>query len=395
MRALPYGGSFSGRLAPALVAFGLFAGLPTARGAAALPPPVNLDALEVTADGARAPIEGGGTADLTIDPALERAADRLLAEARPRSGAIVAIDARSGRVIAWAGTRAHEPAPSVVSSTLAPAASLFKIVTTVALLEKFVSPDRTVCVSGGSSGISMEHLSRPRAGHALCAPFREALGRSRNAVFAQLATRFLDQDELARTADRLGFGHDVPFDLPVKAGSLEVPDGELAFARAAAGFVGSRLSALGAAHLAFTIASAGEVVRLHIVKRADGYEAPRRREVQGRAMREGTARELARMMEGTIHSGTSREVFTDPNGHSYLGDVRVAGKTGTLQPDGDDALTSWFVGFAPSRSPRVVVSVLLENGTTWRRKANEVGRDLLRAYFAERGYRGVTAPELY
>ena len=48
---------------------------------------------------------------------------------------------------------------------------------------------------------------------------------------------------------------------------------------------------------------------------------------------------------------------------------------------------------ALTRRPRIAVSVLLENGPGWRRKANEVGRDLLRAYFADRGSRGVTVPD--
>jgi penicillin-binding protein A len=48
-------------------------------------------------------------------------------------------------------------------------------------------------------------------------------------------------------------------------------------------------------------------------------------------------------------------------------------------------MTSWFVGFAPSRSPEIVVSVMLENGPTYRRKANELARDLLRTYFRAHG----------
>jgi peptidoglycan glycosyltransferase len=380
---------------PALsVALGL--GLLTPRaghGAADTPPPVLLESLHVASDGVTAPIAGGGTARLTLDPALERAATLLLARAHARTSAVTAIDVRTGRLLAWAGGRGGDPAHGVVVDTLAPAASLFKIVTTTALLEKHVNPGRTVCVSGGTSSLSLENLVRPRAGHALCAPFREALGRSRNAVFAQLATRFLSREDLALAADRFGFGRNAPFDVPAPVGNLEMPEGDLAFGRAAAGFVGSRLSPLGAAYLATTVASGGRAVRLRVVESADGYRAPNHRETLAQVMREPTARELVRMMEVTIHSGTSREIFTDPDGHSYLGDVRAAGKTGTLQEDGAGPTTSWFIGFAPSRAPRVVVSVLLENGAGWREKANEVGRDLLRSYFAARGYRGVTVPE--
>jgi cell division protein FtsI/penicillin-binding protein 2 len=96
------------------------------------------------------------------------------------------------------------------------------------------------------------------------------------------------------------------------------------------------------------------------------------------------------MLEVTVHSGTSLGAFTDERGLSYLGSIRAAGKTGTLQPDPQGPMTSWFAGFAPSRQPEVVVSVLLQNGPVWRTKANALARDLLRVYF--KGRRGVTAP---
>lgn len=192
-------------------------------------------------------------------------------------------------------------------------------------------------------------------------------------------------------AARLGFGGTVPSDVPATFGTLELPDGDLGFARAAAGFVGSRLSPFGAAHLATTIATLGRSVRLKVVESASGHEAPRRRDHEGHVLAESTARELVHMMEYTTHSGTSLDTFRDDSGASLLGDIRVAGKTGTLKEAGEST-TSWFIGFAPSRNPRIVVSVLLENGPTWRQKANQVGRDLLRAYFAARGARGVTMP---
>jgi cell division protein FtsI/penicillin-binding protein 2 len=92
------------------------------------------------------------------------------------------------------------------------------------------------------------------------------------------------------------------------------------------------------------------------------------------------------MLEVTVETGTSRGAFTAPDGRRYLPAIRVAGKTGTLRPGrGDDTMTSWFVGFAPSRSPEIVISVMLVNGRTYRRKANEVARDLLRAYFHAHG----------
>jgi cell division protein FtsI/penicillin-binding protein 2 len=55
-------------------------------------------------------------------------------------------------------------------------------------------------------------------------------------------------------------------------------------------------------------------------------------------------------------------------------------------------MTSWFIGFAPSQNPEIVISVMLENGAVWRHKANELARDLLRSYFHAHGRPWISDP---
>ncbi len=175
-------------------------------------------------------------------------------------------------------------------------------------------------------------------------------------------------------------------------GTLTLPYGDLDFARTAAGFTGSTLSPLGAAQLSYTVASGGRRMRLRLVRKSGDFEAPETREMLGRVTDEWTASRLTKMMEVTTREGTSAEVFSDETGRAYLPHMRVAKKTNTLQPSPKLPTTSWFTGFAPSKKPEVVVSVLLVNGGAWRRKANEVARDMLRAYFHAHGRRGVSDP---
>jgi cell division protein FtsI/penicillin-binding protein 2 len=255
-----------------------------------------------------------------------------------------------------------------------------------------VAPTARICTAGGTHGIERRHLDPPRSGDVRCAPFFQALGHSKNAAYAQLATHRLLRADLVDVAERFGMNRDVPFDVPVPVGTLRVPYGDLDFARTAAGFEGSRLSPLGGLYLAAVVASGGLSPRLRIVARAGSYQAPDELETTGRVLGATTAHRLARMMEVTIEGGTAYSAFHDDLGHPLLPGVRVAGKTGTLKPSDSDGAASWFVGFAPSRSPRVAVSVLLENGVVWRRKAAEVARDALRSYFAARGVRGIEAP---
>lgn len=387
MRARPW----TVRLAAA--ATGLAASLLARAGTSetAPPPPIDLTRLTFGAHTVVARTKAGDVAELTLEPKLEAAARKLLARARPVEGAVVAVCVKTGRVLAWAESR-----DGVVTAARAPAASVFKLVTTAALFEteRAVPTDRVCIPSGahsGERGIDREHLEQPRRG-AVCRPLSEALGFSRNAAFAQLATRHLLRSDLLETAERLGFNHEVPFDFPALTGSLSVPYNDLEFARTATGFRDSTLSPLGGAYLATTIARGGLPIRLRLVARADEFEAPLEPEILPRSLSATTAHRLARMMEVTVHSGTARSAFSDSDGRSLLPGIRVAGKTGTLRPGTSTNTTSWFVGFAPSRKPQIAISVLLNNGPVWHNRAAEVARDVLRSYFHARGVRGVADP---
>jgi len=332
--------------------------------------------------------------ELTLDATLQRAAERLLRGARPVTGAIVAVEVSTGNVLVWTEwSSAGLPYGHTLERASAPAASVFKLVTAASLLQDaHVQPTLRVCVNGGQHDIGLSQLTRPKTGAALCAPFGEALGQSRSAVFAQLSHRFLDTARLQAMADRLGFNGPVPFDRTVPMGSVTFPDDSLQRARTAAGLRGSTLSPLGAVYLARTLARGGRQGALHILEppqdeAGPGDEAPR-------VLGSWATTQLERMMERTVHGGTALDAFSDPNGRSWLGGIRVAGKTGTLanRASTPPTMTSWFVGFAPARRPRIAFAVLLNNGEAWRNRASELGRDLLRAYFAERGTPGVTSP---
>jgi cell division protein FtsI/penicillin-binding protein 2 len=272
-----------------------------------------------------------------------------------------------------------------------PAASLFKVVTTTALFESTsITPQDSVCINGGVHGIERRHLEPARGPGTECGRFAWALGHSKNAVFAQLATRMLSRDDLLKTAERLGFNGKLPLDdgeEQAELGKLNVPYNDLDFARASAGFQGSSLSPLGAAYLMTLIARGGSPIGLRLHEATDSASDPPLDSQPSPLFSARTAQRLTRMLEVTVETGTSRGAFTAPNGKRYLPGIRVAGKTGTLRPEqSEDTMTSWFVGFAPSRNPEIVVSVMLVNGHTYRKKANELARDLLRTYFRAHGH---------
>ena len=369
----------------------------TSSGAAEPRPPLDLD--RVAQHGARwvAPLAAGGEAELTLDSDLQLVAQKVLDSANAVRGGMVVIDAHSGKVLAWVESARDGHHHHVLTTARVPAASVFKLVTTAALFETTtLSPKEPVCISGGLHGIERRHLDPPRGDAIECSPFQYAIGFSKNAVFAQLATHRLMRSDLIDTAQALGFNGKVPFELDVPMGTLEVPYGDLEFARTAAGFQGSLLSPLGGAYLASVIAHGGEATKIRVTEPAPDKtpdaDADDKAEVVGRILKPLTAERIRRMMEVTVRSGTCRHAFSDEGGHPYLGSIRVSGKTGTLRPEANEGMTSWFIGFAPSQKPEIIVSVMLENGAVWRRKANELARDFMRSYFHGHGRAWVSDP---
>ncbi len=226
----------------------------------------------------------------------------------------------------------------------------------------------------------------------------QAMGRSVNAVFARLASKNLTRDKLLGVANRLGWGQDIPFDVKIAQSGVTLPDDDVGFARTSAGFWNTTLSPFQGVNLATTMANGGEMIRLSIVASVKDdvgeiYRGPTVRQVVRRAVEANVATQVTSMMEQTVDNGTSYKSFHDRNGKSFLPDIRVAGKTGTLtKPVADGPFYTWWVGFAPSNKPEVALSILVANRPKWRVKATNIASDMLRVYFADKKAPGVTDP---
>jgi len=367
--------------------------------ASALPPlaGIEIDKLVVHDDEVTAPAAAGRTAHLSIDPNLQRAATKILRDYAFPEAAVVLLETGGARVLVWASHVERGRARDLCVEATAPAASIFKIVTGAALVETAgLTPDVRQCYSGGESRITPLDLVEDPKRDRWCATLGEAMGRSLNTVFARLAVKNLTPAALAGMGGAFGFGDPLPFDVPVAASSLSIPEDKLGFARTAAGFWNTTMSPLEAATIANTVANQGEMIRPVIVESvADAtgnlYQAPNRTVIR-RAVRPETAAALTSMMETTVRGGTSYRAFHDGEGRAFLPNITIAGKTGTLTRAETQQFYTWFVGFAPSRAPEVALAVLVVNTPSWRAKANVVAREVLRAYFAAKGAPGVTRP---
>ena len=356
---------------------------PAAQVAAPRPEPVRLGEarLDAALDRFVAPL-GDGRATLTIEPRLQERLERSLETYRVPWGATVLLEPRTGRVLALAEHSQAEPGRrGLALSALAPAASVFKIVTAAALLEKGVGADGEVCWHGGKRRLQPKLLrDDPRRDHR-CSSLTSAFGHSTNVVFAKLADRDLDPATLRAAAERFLFNVPIAFARPVEVSTAEVPEDPFDAAKTAAGFGSVRLSPLHAALLASIVANGGVFVPPVLVDEAVGA-APPAPLAPWRVVDEQVAAGLAEMMRETVTAGTARKVFRRVSGS--LRGVEVAGKTGSLADARPYRDYTWFVGYAPADRPEVAVATVVVNDRLWHARAPTVAREALEAYFASR-----------
>ena len=355
--------------------------------------PLGLDVTTIAfrSDQASASDSRGRLFPLSLDRQIQLNATALLRVAKPRKGAVVVLRAADGKVLAAADYPVDTPRlESVLWSALTPSASLFKLVTTAALIERAeLAPTHRVCSAGGEHQINGEQLAAPKGDNVRCQPFASILATSRNAAYARLVANHLSSEDVSNYADRFGFNTSPTASLPIELGRYTPSYSPLGVARTATGFIGSSLSVFGAANLGMIIANGGRWVKIRLLDPQASTESDSSAHSDDgseQAILPQTARRLREMMEQVVRAGTAHGAFHDDVGRPVLGNMSVAGKTGTLGHD--EETSSWFVGFAPSRAPEIVVAVLLDNGPVWRTTAKMVAAAVLEHYFSREKPRG-------
>ncbi|MFH2005652.1 MAG: penicillin-binding transpeptidase domain-containing protein [bacterium] len=334
-------------------------------------------------------LKDGTRIRLTVEPEIQQTAERLLRRYQLPYASIVMLSVRTGRVLAMAGYSKADPALTARQLALqawAPAASVFKLVTSAALIERNKArPMTRVCYHGGLRRLTAVNLTDDPKKDKICHTLADAIGMSLNPVIGKLARRRLSRDELLETANRFGWNAGIDFDLQLRSSLANIPKGELARARVAAGFWHTTLSPLHGALLAQVFANGGVMVRPQLVDEVllpGGRKAKLPASWKKQVITPFTAKVVGRMMVLTTTVGTAKEGFYDSRGRAYLPSVKVAAKTGTLTRNSPKVDYNWLVGFAPFDRPQVAFAILLGNELRWRTKPHFLARQLLQAVFA-------------
>lgn len=318
---------------------------------------------------------------LTLDPDLQNDMGEMMRRHQVPHAAFAALEPSTGRVLALVSEEsAKDPIGDVALKAMAPSASIFKIITSAALIEgKGFDPSQKTCYPGGGpSKPSPEDIQGVGAPDDTCVDLHTAFGNSDNYVFTKLAHRHLNANELRQWSARFGYDEPMPFNMPTEASRAQFDDDPIKRALTAAGFWHTTLTPLHSAAIAATIANGGLMMRPNIIETIldpDGetvysfMPVPYKRVVSSE-----TARKIADMMVFTTTVGTASKHMRNPN--NLPADYIVAGKTGTLTQRKPYLMFSWFAGFAPIERPEIAVGTLLCNPAKWRIKA---------AYAASRG----------
>lgn len=325
--------------------------------------------------------------DLDVQLALEEAM------AHVARGAAVAIDPRTGGVLAMVSRPAFDPNEFARGLSHArwreymqdlsypllnraiqsayPPASTYKVVTSLAGLEEGVIKETTrfpVSCTGGYRFGGRWYRCWNHAGHGSL-DLSSALAWSCDVYYYQLGLR-LGVDRLATWAQKIGLGAKTGIDLPQERSGL-VPTGKWFDKRRGVGKwtngvmmnlaigQGENLyTPLQMSQIAIAVGMRGRIPTPHVAQEILDPLTGAAEEIppvtrQALTLPEETWTALVEAMERTVEAGTG--------GRARVPGVRVGGKTGTGQnPHGDDHAV--FICFAPIEAPRIAISVLVENG---------------------------------
>ncbi|MDP4621121.1 MAG: penicillin-binding transpeptidase domain-containing protein [Thermoleophilia bacterium] len=343
----------------------------------------------------------GADIRLTLDTRVQKSAEALLAG---RRGAVVAIEPRTGKVLALASSPAFDlnevltdfasirkkgGAPLLNRSTagLYPPGSTFKVVTATAALNGgkwsasstfddkgvYVADSRPI-FNSGKTKFGLHNLT-------------DALTFSINTTFAKIGDQ-IGPRALGAEMTRFGFGRPTEIDLPggevavsgrYRKGAL-LPNGRRNddSARIAIGQENLQVTPLQMAMVAGAIANGGRMQRPYLMRRAitrDGVVVKQQRPEEVDSVSSAyIASEVGRMMQSVVSEGTGTQ--------AGLSGLSVAGKTGTAETGDPDRNQAWFIGYAPAVNPKVAVAVVIEDtsgtgGTQAAPVAGEVMRTAL------------------
>src|SRR5215210_2466062 len=313
--------------------------------------------------GARQAFEGGLTVQTTIDARFQKAADDAVRAWLPNTGgpraSMVAIDNRTGEVRAMVGGDDYNSSPfNLATQGQRQPGSAFKPFVLAQALKSGISPGsvwasrkKVFDVPGSAERFTVENYNDAYAGVTSLAA---ATTTSDNSVFAEVGIK-VGTRRIAKLARRMGIRTPVSRNWAITLGGLKqgvtpldmahayetfAHDGKLVYGSMSPGALRRGKPVPGPVGIRSIGRRDGDKVKT--INLPNGDKA-RNRVRTRRVLDPGVASTVNNLLQGVVKSGTGQR--------AALGEVPVAGKTGTTENYGD----AWFVGWTPEYTVAVWV----------------------------------------
>ena len=319
------------------------------------------------------------TIQLTIDSAIqfivEQELDRAMAENDPVAITCVAMDPKTGEILAMASRPTYNPnrfwdydaevwKNRAVSFVYEPGSTFKTITAGAALQEGIVSPNQ-IFVDPGYVMVSGMRIQNWNGASFGTVTFADVVKQSLNTGFALIGLE-LGGEKLVKYAHLFGFGDVTGIELPgEEAGLLYSPD-EMVDSDIATMAIGQSLAVtpLQLVRAMSAVANDGVLLKPHIVKSIKNANGTTYSETQTEPLRKtidpATDKTLAGLLEQVVATGGGQK--------AKVRGYRVAGKTGTAQKIKEDGTgyaegryIASFCGFGPVENPRIALLVMIDD----------------------------------
>jgi peptidoglycan glycosyltransferase len=321
----------------------------------------NGNSFEIQANGKSLRVE------TSIEPSLQNYLINKLDRKNSRQIAIVAMDPEDGRILAMVGYDKSDPMKNPCTESAFPAASIFKIITATAAIEKCnLHLDSVLKFNGRKHTLYRSQLKEKTNRYTNKISLKNAFAKSVNPVFGKLGALYLGRDELESYARAFGFNHPINFEIYLSPSRTVITDEPYQWAEIASGFNRqTMMSPVHGALIAATIFNHGKLIEPTVVDRIageDGAELYRSRPATiTQAFAPDTSNALHELMKATARSGTMRRAVRRYRRDKIISQLEIGGKTGTINNKTDEVKYDWFVGYAREKGGdgKIVMSVLV------------------------------------
>lgn len=331
-----------------------------------------------------------GKFNLTIDKNMQKEAEKLLKQYKPDYAAIFMMDATTGRVLAMTSFQKDDPNASNWNlKSNFPAASVFKVITATAAVDKAgISPQHKINFNGGNYTLYRKNVMSDKVNKWTRAiTLKDAFARSINTAFGRLSLETLHPIDINDYASRFMFNQEIPSDFPVEMGVAYIPpERGFELTEVASGYnKTSRMSPVQGAMIAAAVANKGKMMVPYIVDSINDDQGNLVYKAEsldnGQIMTAESAEKVRELMEGTVTSGTSRKSFRSLVKNKKFKTIQMGGKTGHLTAENPRGRVDWFVGYAMDDTTKIAIAAVSINKEKWTVKSAELGQNMFKRYF--------------